>query len=86
METPSGLPEHENSASMFHARTQWNVLRDPQLPPDAKTQVRHNVSRSTFNVNSDGPIQAWKIVRRRFVPLTHQNALRDPHIPPNAER
>jgi hypothetical protein len=83
---PRAYPSMKNSASTFRTRTQWNVLRDPQLPPDAKTQVRRNVSRRTFNVNSDGPIRVWKIVRRRFAPRTHRNALRDPQIPLNAKR
>jgi hypothetical protein len=29
----------------FHARTHWNALRDPQIPPDAKTQLKCIVSR-----------------------------------------
>jgi hypothetical protein len=32
----------------FMARTHRNALRDPQIPPDANTQVQRNVSRPTF--------------------------------------
>jgi hypothetical protein len=34
----------KNNVWMFHAPDDRNTLRDPQIPPDAKTQVRHNVS------------------------------------------
>jgi hypothetical protein len=34
---------------------QRNALRDPQIQPDAKTQVRHNVSQDTFVETGLGP-------------------------------
>jgi hypothetical protein len=57
-----------------------NALHDPQIPLDAKTQVRSNLSRCTFYVIRTGPIRAWKIMHQRFAPRSHQNALRDPQI------
>jgi hypothetical protein len=69
----------------FQARTHQNALRDPQLPPDAKTQVRHNVSRRGFCVICTGPTRVQKIVRRCFTPRRHRNALRDPQKPPDAK-
>jgi hypothetical protein len=39
----------------FMPQTHWNALRDPQIPPDAKTQVRRNVSLHTFYIIRTGP-------------------------------
>jgi hypothetical protein len=58
-----------------------NALRDLHMPPDAKTQVRHNFSRCVFYENCISPTRALKIVRRHFTPRTHRNALPDTHIP-----
>jgi hypothetical protein len=38
-------PSMKNSVSMFHAPEAWKAFHDPQIPPDAKTQVWRNVSR-----------------------------------------
>jgi hypothetical protein len=32
----------------FMAQTQWNVLDNPQVTPDAKTQVQHNMHKHAF--------------------------------------
>jgi hypothetical protein len=42
----------------FAAQTHQIALSDPQIPPDAKTQVQRNVSRCTFYGNHTGPTQA----------------------------
>jgi hypothetical protein len=34
---------------------QQNVLRDPQIPSDAKTQVQSNVSQRAFIETAPGP-------------------------------
>jgi hypothetical protein len=44
------------------------TLRDPEIPPDAKTQVQRNVSHHVFYGNRTGPTRAQKIVCRCFVP------------------
>jgi hypothetical protein len=41
-------PEHEKQCRCLTPRTLWTVLRDPQIPPNAKTQVRLNVPRHAF--------------------------------------
>jgi hypothetical protein len=69
----------------FIAQMNWNTPRDPQIPPDAKAQVRHNMSRRTFYGNDTGSTQALKIGFQRFTPRTHQKALRDPQIPVDAK-
>jgi hypothetical protein len=40
------------------AWTHQNALRDPQMTPDAKTQVQHNVFQRTFYGIHIGPTQA----------------------------
>jgi hypothetical protein len=43
------LPEHEQwCVDISRPGRTMNALRDPQIPLDAKTQVRHNVSRRAF--------------------------------------
>jgi hypothetical protein len=61
-----------------------NTLHDPQIPPDAKTHVRRNVSWRTFSSNCT-LTRARKIVHRRFMPQMHQNVLHDMRIPPDAK-
>jgi hypothetical protein len=39
----------------FTPQMDKNALRDPKIPPDAKTQVRRNVSRRVFYGNSTDP-------------------------------
>jgi hypothetical protein len=86
METALGPPKHEKKVHQhFTAQTHWNALHDPHILPDAKTQVRCNVTRHAFYGNCTGPIKHEKIVRRCFAPQTQWNALRDPQIPPNAK-
>jgi hypothetical protein len=41
----------------FMRRTQWNALRDPQIPPNVKIHDRCNVSRRAFSANHTGPTQ-----------------------------
>jgi hypothetical protein len=62
-----------------------NALRDPQVTTNAKTKFWCNVSRRALWGIHTGLTRAWKIMRRRFTPETHQNALRDPQIPPDAK-
>jgi hypothetical protein len=55
-------------------RTHWNALHDPQIPPDAKKQVRCNVSlRALSGIRTDAKTQVWRNVSRRsfveFVPV-----------------
>jgi hypothetical protein len=69
----------------FTCQRHRNALRDPQIPPDAETQVRCNVSHPTFYGNHTRLTRAWKLVRRCFAPSMHQNALRDPQIAPDAK-
>jgi hypothetical protein len=75
----------KKSVSMFHtpdARMHY-VKRRP--PPDAKTQVRCNLSQRAFYAIRTGPTRAWIIVQQCFVPRMHRNALRDPQIPPDGK-
>jgi hypothetical protein len=37
------------------AQTHWNTLRDPQIIPNAKTQVLRNVSYTLFMEIAPGP-------------------------------
>jgi hypothetical protein len=62
-----------------------NALHHLQITADAKTQVRHNVSRHAFCGNRTYSNQATQIVHQRFTPGTHRNVLCDPQIPPDAE-
>jgi hypothetical protein len=39
----------------FVPQTHRNAQRDPQIPPDAKTQVRRNVSSALFMETAPGP-------------------------------
>jgi hypothetical protein len=52
------LPSMKKSASTFHARTDQIALRDLLIQPDAKMQVRRNVSRCAFDGNHNGLTQA----------------------------
>jgi hypothetical protein len=38
----------KNSGSTFHGLDYLNALGDPQIPPEAKTQVRRNMSWRVF--------------------------------------
>jgi hypothetical protein len=62
METAPSPPEHERVPRCFAARMHQNTPRDPQIPLDAKPQVRRNVSHCAFYGNCIGLTQAWKIV------------------------
>jgi hypothetical protein len=62
-----------------------NALQDLLIPLNAKTQVRHKLSRLVFYGSRIGPTRARKIVRIRFAPRTHSNALCDPQIKPDAK-
>jgi hypothetical protein len=33
----------------------WNAQGNPQIPPDAKTKVQHNLPQHAFDGNSLGP-------------------------------
>jgi hypothetical protein len=52
----------------FTAPKHQNALRDPQIPPDAETQVQSNMSRRAFCGNRTRPTQSRKIVPRCFTP------------------
>jgi hypothetical protein len=39
----------------FASRVHKNALHDPQIPPDAKTPVRRNVSSALFMETAPGP-------------------------------
>jgi hypothetical protein len=69
----------------FTPRTYRNALYDPQIPPDAKIEVRHNMSWCTFCRIRTGPTRAWKLAHRRFTARMHHTALCDPHIPQDAK-
>jgi hypothetical protein len=75
----------KNSASMLRARRHRNALHDPQIAPDAKTQVRRKVSQRIFCGIRTGPTQERKIVHRHFASRTHGNALHDSQILPEAK-
>jgi hypothetical protein len=47
--------EHKNCVSMIHGPDAPEALRDPQITPDAKTQVRCIVSRRVFCEIHTGP-------------------------------
>jgi hypothetical protein len=55
-ETASGPPEHEELCVdvSCHGQT-GNALRDPQIPPDTKAKIWHNVSRRDFYENRTRP-------------------------------
>jgi hypothetical protein len=42
------LPRMKTVCQRIMIRTHQNALCDPQIPMDAKTQVRHHVSRYSF--------------------------------------
>jgi hypothetical protein len=69
----------------FEARTHRDALRDPPIPPNAKTQVRSNVSQHFFYRNRTKPTRSRKILPQRFMPWMQQNALCDSQIPPDAK-
>jgi hypothetical protein len=71
--------------SMKNSSMHPNTLREPQVAPDVKRQVRHNVSLHPLYGIRIGPTRARKIVCRRLVPRTHPNALHDPRIAPDAK-
>jgi hypothetical protein len=48
----------KNSALMLHVPDEQNALRAPQISPDAKTQVRRNISRHAFCRIRTGPTRA----------------------------
>jgi hypothetical protein len=54
-----------------------NALRDPQIAPDAKSQVQWIYT---------GPTWARKVVHQCFMPRTHYNILRDPQITADAKK
>jgi hypothetical protein len=62
-----------------------NVLRDQDIPPSAKTQVRRNMSTRAFCGIHTGPTSARKIGRRQLAGRKDKKALRDPQIPPDAK-
>jgi hypothetical protein len=61
-------PSMKYSAKHFVPRMQRNALRDPQIPPEAKTQVRCYVSRCVFCRICTGPTRGQKIVCQRLWP------------------
>jgi hypothetical protein len=50
-------------------RIHRKAQRDPHIPPDAKTQVRRNLSRCAFYGNRTSPTRARKKVFQRFTPV-----------------
>jgi hypothetical protein len=62
-----------------------NALCDPQVTPDAKTQVWHNVSWRALRGVRTGTTQAQKIVQRHFTPQMQHNGLRDPKTTQDAK-
>jgi hypothetical protein len=59
MQTAPVPPEHEKSCvDVSRPGCMGNTQRDPQMPPNAKTQVRRNISLSAFYGNYNGPTRA----------------------------
>jgi hypothetical protein len=50
--------EHEKNESSFRACMHHDALCDPQIKPDAKTQVQCNLSRHALYGNLTGPTRA----------------------------
>jgi hypothetical protein len=69
----------------FAPQMNRNALRDPQIPPEGKTQVRRKVSRRALCGTVTGTTEARKIVRQRFACRTQHNALGDLQIPLDAK-
>jgi hypothetical protein len=56
MEIALGPHEHEKLVhQQFAPWMHCNAILHPQIPPDAKTQVQHNVCRHAFYENRIGP-------------------------------